>query len=562
LTLTLGAQSGSRHTNYNLYRDEQIIRYGLVPDFKPFTFVNDDGYPTGFYIELFTKIIREFGYEPEFVVAPFSELYPKILNNEIDLFSTILRQESRENLFYWPGAATVTGWGQYFIKNGKSITDIMELENSRIGLVKDEAQGQNFIEYMSRLGIPFEPVYFDNFQIMINAVLSEDVSGGVAHNTVLLGYDSIQSTGIIFSPTSGYTTCSITNYRMIPLVDQFTARLTELKSDPDSYYWELYEKWYSSEGFLPTVLPGWLMITTGILVGIILLLVGFSWILNNRVRSATNSLRELNESLEEKVLKRTEQLNHASLLLAEADKTSLTLRLVAGIAHEINTPLGVSVTAVSHLAGEVGRIRKNYQSENLSRDEFENFLKDSDDVLTMTSSNLNRAAVLINNFRNVSSDQAIKEKRQINLEAYITGIYDSVKPEFKNSGHKVHLNLKNCSVTTYPDILVHIILNLIFNSLKHGFRDDIKNGQIYISALEKNGHITLIHTDTGHGISEQVKEHIFEPFFTTNRDAGNTGLGLNIVKNLIYDKLNGSITVSSVPGVYTRFKIDFDTLQD
>ena len=91
------------------YVDDNIIRFGLVPDYNPFTFVDEKGNPSGFYIELFSEIIREFGYEPEFIVSPFQDLYPRILDNEIDLFSTILRLESRENLFYWPQEPTVLG---------------------------------------------------------------------------------------------------------------------------------------------------------------------------------------------------------------------------------------------------------------------------------------------------------------------------------------------------------------------------------------------------------------------------------------------------------------------
>jgi signal transduction histidine kinase len=539
------------------YVDDQIIRFGLVPDYKPFTFVDEKGNPSGFYIELFSEIIREFGYEPEFIVAPFQDLYPRILNDEIDLFSTILRIESREDLFYWPREATVTGWGQFFIRTSNELNDVHELQHQNVGIVRDEAQGQVFQEYMKDLGIIVETTAYENFEDMINAVIDGRVIGGVAQNTVLWGNEKIKATGIVFSPLNGYTTSSITNYRMIPLIDQFSERLGELKNDSNSYYWSMYKKWYSSERYIPTVLPEWFRIAVLGALSLVLLLLTFSWYLQKRVNKATMELKHLNESLEEKVAQRTVDLQKAAEKLVDSEKASITMRLVGGIAHEINTPIGIAVTATSHLESEIKRLKKSYKEDKLSMEQFEDFLDESSDVLSMTSSNLQRSADLINNFRSVNSDQSLKEKREIELNSYIKSIVKSIQPQFKKTKHKIHLSLKHCSIVTYPDILIHILLNLMINSLTHGFKDR-EAGHIYITAREENGHITITHTDSGCGISKETAEHIFEPFYTSNRAEGNTGLGLSIVYNFINDILKGSITVQSQLGVYTKFSIKFD----
>ncbi|MBF9014686.1 MULTISPECIES: ATP-binding protein [unclassified Oceanispirochaeta] len=550
LVLTLSISSDD-------YVDDQIIRFGLVPDYNPFTFVDNKGNPSGFYIELFSEIIREFGYEPEFIVAPFQDLYPRILNDEIDIFSTILRIESREDLFYWPREATVTGWGQFFIESSAELNDIHELQHQNVGIVRDEAQGQVFQEYMKDLGIIVETTAYENFEDMIDAVIDGSVIGGVAQNTVLWGNERIKATGIVFSPLNGYTTCSITNYRMIPLIDQFSERLGELKNDSDSYYWSMYKKWYSSEGYILTVLPSWFRIAALSVLSLVILLLTFSWYLQKRVNRATKELKNLNESLEDKVAQRTKDLQKAAVKLADSEKASITMRLVSGIAHEINTPIGIVVTATSHLEEEVKRLRTAYKEDKLSMEQFEAFLDESSEVLSMTANNLQRSVELITNFRNVNSDQSLKEKREIELNSYIKSIVKSIQPQFKKTKHKIHLNLKHCSVVTYPDILIHILLNLMINSLTHGFRDK-DEGHIYISAMEENGHIKIIHTDTGSGISDEAAEHIFEPFYTSNREEGNTGLGLSIVYNFIHDILKGSITMKSQPGIYTKFCIEFD----
>lgn len=555
IILFLSVSSYSVNAQMN---DDNIIRYGLIPDYKPFTYIDEKGEATGFYIELFSEIIREFGYEPEFTVAPFQELYPKILNNEIDLFSTILRLESREDLFHWPDESTTTGWGQFFISKNTEFVGIEDLQLQKVAIVKDEAHGQTFESYIKNLGIIVQIVEYDNFDTMINAVLQGEAVGGVAHNTVLLGNDKIKATGIVFSPLNGYTTCSATNYRMIPLVDQFSTRLTELKRDPESYYWSLYKKWYSPEGYLPTELPAWfLYAVVGVILFIFILLL-FSWILQKRVTQATRELKYLNESLEEKVEQRTAELKRAAEKLIDSEKASITMRLVGGIAHEINTPLGIAVTATSHLEKEIRELRLSYKNDNLSMEQFESYLNESEEVLSMTIGNLRRAAELITNFRNVNSNQILKEKREIELSSYINSIIKSIQPQFKGTKHKIHLSLKECTVITYPDILIHTLLNLIINSLTHGFKNR-EEGHIYISAAEKNGHIKIVHTDTGRGISKEASEHIFEPFYTSNREEGNTGLGLSIVYNFVNDILNGTITMKSVPDKYTKFCIEFDT---
>ena len=539
------------------YRDEMIVRIGIVPDHPPFMMVDDQGQPTGFLVDLFSRLVSEFGYEPEFVVSDFYDLIERLLNNEIDIFPAVVWQPQREALFHWPEEPSVTGWGQLFIAKDGRLDDIYELQGKTVAVVRDEAAGSLFKEYMQTLGITVNIDIYDNADAMVNAVVSGQVFGGVAHNTLLLGRPQIRGTEVIFAPTRAYAATSASNYRMIPLVDQFSTRLRELRNDSVSYYWSLYTLWNASEAGLRVVLPDWFWFAAVGMLILVVLLVLFSWVLKLRVDRATTELKELNESLEDKVSRRTAELKEAADRLADSEKASITMRLVGGIAHEINTPIGVAVTAVSHMEREVETLARAYRDDNLTSEAFEHFLKESEEVLSMTSVNLKRSAELITNFRNVNSDQFQKQKRDIELDSYIRGIVKSVKPQFKNTGVKIHLNIKKGTVNTYPDVLIHILLNLLLNALTHGFQGRDK-GDIYLSVIVKGGHVRIVHTDSGRGISDEAAQHIFEPFYTSNREKGNTGLGLSIVFNLVQDVLGGTISVKSRPDHFTKFTVEFD----
>ena len=109
---------------------DRVIRYAMVPDSPPTTFLDDNGEPTGFFIELFTRIMGEYGYEPEFVIAPFPEIYQMILSDKVDLFSSLLRTPERENLIHWPSEPSFVGWGQFFVRSG---TSFRRSEERRVG---------------------------------------------------------------------------------------------------------------------------------------------------------------------------------------------------------------------------------------------------------------------------------------------------------------------------------------------------------------------------------------------------------------------------------------------
>ncbi len=286
--------------------------------------------------------------------------------------------------------------------------------------------------------------------------------------------------------------------------------------------------------------------------------------LEEKVVERTKELRELNEQLEEKVKERTNELQEsldrlklAQNQLVESEKMAALGGLVAGVAHEINTPVGIGVTAASHLEEKTKKFSEVYNSGKMSRSSFEKYIQLALESSKMILSNMNRAADLIQSFKQVAVDQSSEEKRKFKIGEYINEILVSLHPKFKNTKHKTIVNIeKDFAVNSYPGAFSQVMTNFIINSLKHGF-DGIEEGEIIIEATNNNGLVSLVYKDNGNGIPEENIHKIFDPFFTTKRGQGGSGLGMHIVYNLITQTLGGTINCTSSKGQGTVFELEF-----
>jgi len=259
------------------------------------------------------------------------------------------------------------------------------------------------------------------------------------------------------------------------------------------------------------------------------------------IETKAKDLEESNEQLEETV----NNLKNTQSKLVEAEKMASLGALVAGVAHEINTPVGIGITATSHLMSLVSTIRNKYEKNEMSQEEFEEFLKDSSSLATLSNSNLHRTAAIIKNFKQVTVDQTSEQKRIFNVSEYINVILLSVQNRTKKKNIAIKINCyKNLEINSYPGLFAQIITNLIINSYIHGFKDT-KSGTIVLDILFKDEELTFVYQDNGCGISKENLYKIFDPFFTTNREGGGSGLGLNIIYNIITNNLKGSIKCTS-----------------
>lgn len=247
-------------------------------------------------------------------------------------------------------------------------------------------------------------------------------------------------------------------------------------------------------------------------------------------------------------------LKAAQNQLVESEKLAALGGLVAGVAHEINTPLGVALTGVTFLREKTLRLWDHMKEGTLKKSELEESLATLDESAEMVTSNLERAAMLIQSFKQVAVDQSTEFRRKFNLKQYVGEILKSLSPKWKHTSVKVTLDgQEDIEMDSYPGAIAQIVTNLISNSLVHGFPDGM-GGEIHLlTNRTPSGEALLIHQDNGQGIPPENMGKIFHPFFTTSRGRGGTGLGLHIVYNLVTQKLGGRIRVESTPGSGTVF---------
>ncbi len=254
--------------------------------------------------------------------------------------------------------------------------------------------------------------------------------------------------------------------------------------------------------------------------------------------------REYQQSLEESL----EKLHRTQKEMIQSAKMAALGDLVAGVVHEVNTPIGVSVTAASFLAERTRQLRDLYGKGEMKRSDLEKYLALAEESSGSVLSNLERAAELVQSFKKVAADQSSEEKRVFGMKNYLEQILLSLRPQFKRTPHQVSMECPDdLTLDSYPGAIMQIMTNLIMNSLLHGFADG-RAGEISITVEPAGENVALTYRDTGVGMDQEQKERIYDPFYTTTRGSGGTGLGMNIVYNLVTQTLKGSIILETSPG--------------
>ncbi|MEQ1438128.1 ATP-binding protein [Fontimonas sp. SYSU GA230001] len=271
--------------------------------------------------------------------------------------------------------------------------------------------------------------------------------------------------------------------------------------------------------------------------------------LAQQVHEKTQANEELTATLE--------RLREAQAQLVQAERLASLGGLVAGVAHEINTPVGVGVTAASTLEDWTRDIERQYRSNELKRSDLERFIEVARESSLIILRNLQRAADLIHSFKQVAVDQSSGERRRFRLKSYIDEVLLSLAPKTKKSGHGIEIRCADdIELDSYPGAIAQILTNFISNSLLHAFPDG-RRGTLRIAVAAAEGWVTLEYADDGVGIPAEHLKRVFDPFFTTKRGTGGSGLGLHIVFNLVHQLLGGTIEVSSAPDQGTRFVVRF-----
>ena len=273
-----------------------------------------------------------------------------------------------------------------------------------------------------------------------------------------------------------------------------------------------------------------------------------------------DTLRNENLILEDKINKKNIELEQQYSYILETEKAASLGNLVAGVAHEINTPLGVGISTTSHIEQLTADNLELIASGQMTKEDLVIYFENISESTRLLGGNLSRAAELVKSFKKIAVEQGSEIKEKFILREVFEDVILSMKGEYKRQNHEIRLNCdENIEIDSYPGAYTQILTNLIMNSIQHGFKDKT-NGEIDISCKMDGPILTIIYYDDGSGISEENIGHVFEPFFTTNRINGNSGLGMNVIYNLVCQKLDGKIKLESEYGKYTRITIELPNL--
>jgi PAS domain S-box-containing protein len=284
-------------------------------------------------------------------------------------------------------------------------------------------------------------------------------------------------------------------------------------------------------------------------------------------RRAEDEVRLINEELERRVEQRTMELRRSNTELHDAldriertqnhlvtvEKMAALGELVAGMAHEINTPVGVAVTGASFLQEQTRRMVELFESGQMKRSDLDAYMKLANESSRMLMANLQRAAELVQSFKLVAVDQSSEDRRTFAVVPYAREVLLSLRPKIKKTRQNVTVEgPDDLEIESYPGLFSQIITNLVVNSLMHAYEPQ-DPGHIQIIFALRDGQLEFLYKDDGKGIPEEIITRIFDPFFTTRRGRGGSGLGLHILYNIVSGRLGGSIHCESHPGQGTTF---------
>lgn len=253
---------------------------------------------------------------------------------------------------------------------------------------------------------------------------------------------------------------------------------------------------------------------------------------NNKTQEIESSFDDMNISK-----------NMAMEQVIQSEKLSSLGSMVAGITHEINTPIGVSVTTTSFLEEQSKKIKKALEDGSITKNQLIEYLKEEDESLKIIRLSLDRVSDLIVNFKQMAVEQTSLSESKFSIKNLVETVIKSLRHELKKTNIRFDVNCsEELMIESNPGIFYQIFTNFIMNSLIHGYKD-ISVGVITISIYKKLDKLVIRYCDDGVGVDEGIKDKIFEPFFTTKKESGGSGLGLHIIYSLVTEKLNGQISL-------------------
>jgi signal transduction histidine kinase len=273
--------------------------------------------------------------------------------------------------------------------------------------------------------------------------------------------------------------------------------------------------------------------------------------LEERVERRTNELQEVNARLQGTL----EDLRRMQQSLVQSEKLASLGSLVAGLSHELNTPIGTGVTIVSTIVERCADLQKQVES-GIRRSQLDAFVDDVTRASHLAQSSLERAARLLLDFKQVAVDQTSSRRREFQLAELVREMMVALNIRYKHSLVRIALHIPDgIAMDSYPGAIEQIVSNLVENAVVHAFEGRAQC-RVDIAAQALGERVVLTVTDNGNGIPAEHQSHIFDPLFTTRLGKGGSGLGLSIAYGLVTGMLGGQISVDSAPGAGARFTLD------
>jgi signal transduction histidine kinase len=458
-----------------------------------------------------------------------------------------------------------------------TLQKIQEISNIHVYRVNDETKELEYFVSFNQQGVPPIAPQFEKIKQLSNAIFTDNI---VEYGLPVLAPATSKHIGFVYLrmqlPSYNANFLSLANYNiaagvLISLIAFFTSLILSRRilSPINTFIKNIknltYDKDFNTQVSSPQLTE---MVPLANSVNAMLARI-YKQI--HKYAEAEKEITELNQNLEEKVVMRTQALRDSNQELLDAleqvhqyqsqviqsEKMASLGQMVAGVAHEVNTPIGLGVTASTMMSDRIDDVKAELKAETLSAKKLIKFLDESKENTQIIYRNLSRAADLISSFKQVAVDQTADTIRKVKFKELLYEIIMSLNPTLKQSKHEVVINCDaDLAADTKPGPINQIIINLIMNAIIHGF-ESMEAGVIEISVSMKRNRCKIEVSDNGKGIEEKIKQKIFDPFVTTKRGEGGSGLGMHLVYNLVTQALRGSIEVESELGNGAHFIIEF-----
>jgi|GEM_PF-2882509 len=544
---------------------KQALTYVYDPDWAPFEWKNDNRH-TGIIADILSLISNKTGIK--FTPIPtntWKESVELVKSGKVAMFSAITKNKTREgylnftskDIYSYP-AVLITKF------DDKSVyIDIKkDFIGKKIGIVKSSGLGR----YIKESHPNIDYVELENTQAGFASIRNNQIDV-FAINTVTAKY-FIEKKGFddlkIALKLDYLYHLKIAIRKDMP--DEIISILNKsLSSITEEELHRIFIKWTQAPAEKVTNWKLLLKIIT-VLIIIIAILVVFNHRLNRTVAARTKELTNKNSKLQ-RALKEVEQRTAETLrakdetekanqcLLIQQEKLASLGKISGNVAHEINTPLGIANTGLSFHQNLVQEIKTEVRDKSITVATMDDYINQSEEVMDTIHTNLQRAIELAKNFKYTAVDRIDDQQHKHNLSQLVSRLVTSMKAEFLQDKITCKLNIdQTLHITTHGSDLSQVICNLLMNAAVHAF-EGRENRTIEIYGQSVDSTIELLITDNGVGVAKNIRGSLFEPFVTTKRNNGGTGLGLNIVQNLVRDRLHGTIDLISPPAGGTQWRI-------